>query len=165
MTSAILFLPVLALGYLAASFVQMTLHRLLGHGALGGPIHRVHVGSHHRIFSGDRIVAHAYAKDEASLTPLFAGPAAAVLAIFYWVLPAALFLAASLGFLGTYALQAWLHEQFHLHASPLRRHGWFRRLRRLHAVHHHDPRKTLGLTDFVWDRLFGTFADPEHRRS
>jgi len=36
-------------GHYLASLIQMSLHRVVGHRPLGGPIHRIHMLEHHGI--------------------------------------------------------------------------------------------------------------------
>ena len=55
-----------------------------------------------------------------------------------------------------------LHRRIHTHA-PLNRYGsWARR----HHFHHHfaDPKRNHGVTTDLWDRVFGTLAEPRRIR-
>ncbi len=55
----------------------------------------------------------------------------------------------------------YLHDAFHVQGFWLERLQWFGRLRRLHVQHHDDMRTNLGIFLWLWDRLLGTFHDPE----
>ena len=51
----------------------------------------------------------------------------------------------------------------HLHYTP--KHPWLQRMKRLHLLHHfRDETGNYGITNFFWDRLFGTFYDKQHKR-
>src|SRR6266852_1671445 len=85
---------VIAMSYYIASFVQAYLHRQLAHRPVGGLLFRTHTGSHHTIYSGDRLVAGAYGIDEKSLSAVYALPALLVALAAYMLLPLGLFITA-----------------------------------------------------------------------
>jgi sterol desaturase/sphingolipid hydroxylase (fatty acid hydroxylase superfamily) len=147
------------LGHVLTSLTQAALHRWLGHTRAGGSLHRIHAGSHHTIYTGTRMLSRRYDEDEVSITPFFLAPAVAVVAFFLWLLPLRSVIALAVGIGISYAAHVYLHAHYHLSTSWLRRYAWFRRLRRLHAIHHRDGTKNFGLISFFWDRTFGTFCD------
>lgn len=51
----------------------------------------------------------------------------------------------------------YVHEQFHVEASPLGRFRWFIRARAVHDLHHDEPRNFM-VVDHFWDRVFRTFV-------
>lgn len=147
------------LGHVLTSLTQTVLHRWLGHTRAGGTLYRTHVGSHHTIYTEARMIARRYDTDEVSVTPFFVVPALAVIAFFLWLLPLHLVLALSIGIGLSYAAHVYLHEHYHLSTSAMRRYAWFRRLRRLHAIHHRNGTKNFALIHFWLDRASGTFCD------
>ncbi len=147
------------LGHVLTSFAQTLLHRWLGHTRAGGALRRVHEGSHHTIYTEGRMLSRSYDDAEISITPFFAAPALAVIAFFLWLLPLRFVVALSSGIGVSYAAHVFLHAHYHLSTSALRRYAWFRRLRRLHAIHHRAGTKNFGLVHFWWDRASGTFDD------
>ena len=80
-------------------------------------------------------------------------------ALMFWFLP--LQTAAPLA--AGVALYAWcvisyLHSSFHVEGHWLERFAWFRRVRRLHDIHHWQP-CNYGILFFWMDRLFGTLRE------
>ena len=53
---------------------------------------------------------------------------------------------------------SYLHGRFHVEGHWLQRYAWFRRIRRLHDIHHWQP-CNYGILFFGLDRLFGTLRD------
>jgi len=51
------------------------------------------------------------------------------------------------------------HDTMHIRKHPLMKHQWYRRMRKLHYLHHVDMSKNYGIINFSFDRLFGTFID------
>lgn len=149
------------LGHLLACVTQCILHRWLGHTAAGGFVFRTHVGSHHTIYTETRMVSAHYSDEELSLTPFLIVPAAMWIILSLWLLPPHLAVATALGLGLSFALQAYLHLQFHKAQSWLCRYRWFLRLRKRHGVHHRHGDANFGLVDFTCDRLCGTFRDAE----
>jgi sterol desaturase/sphingolipid hydroxylase (fatty acid hydroxylase superfamily) len=45
--------------------------------------------------------------------------------------------------------------------SSLERFAWFRRKQQLHFVHHLHANRNFAVIDFFWDRLFGTYREPD----
>jgi sterol desaturase/sphingolipid hydroxylase (fatty acid hydroxylase superfamily) len=56
-------------------------------------------------------------------------------------------------------LHDYLHDSFHIKDHWLNRYAPFRKLVRLHQVHHEHMQKNFGIFTFVWDKLFGSFQD------
>jgi sterol desaturase/sphingolipid hydroxylase (fatty acid hydroxylase superfamily) len=151
------------LGHAVACVTQCTLHRWLGHSPAGGFFFRTHAGSHHTIYTETRMVSPDYSDREVRLTPFFILPALLLCGLFIWLLPVHLAAGAGLGLVVSFALQVYLHAQYHVESSRLRRYGWFLRLERLHGCHHREGDANYGLVDFLWDRIGGTYCDPEPR--
>jgi sterol desaturase/sphingolipid hydroxylase (fatty acid hydroxylase superfamily) len=80
-------------------------------------------------------------------------------ALMFWLLP----LWAAVPLASGVALYAWcvisyLHDSFHVQGHWLERFAWFRRIRRLHDIHHWQP-CNYGILFFWMDRLFGTLLE------
>ena len=63
----------------------------------------------------------------------------------------------TLGIVIGYAVYMWIHHaEHHWRANVL----WFKRRKRLHAIHHHGrSASNFGVITSFWDRVFGTHAD------
>jgi len=151
-------------GHYLASLIQMSLHRVVGHRPLGGPIHRIHMLEHHGIYSGDALVADTYSEKQKSSTQYYAAPAVALAAAAYATLPVDVFVVFVAAISASYTAHVYVHTQYHLSRSWLRRFGWFHTRRNLHFLHHRDASKNFGVIEFVWDRVFGTYAPAVRRR-
>src|SRR5437773_5529722 len=119
-------------GHYLASLIQMSLHRVVGHRPLGGPIHRIHMLEHHGIYSGDALVADTYSEEEKSSTQYYAAPAVALAAAAYATLPVDVFVVFVAAISASYTAHVYVHTQYHLSRSWLRRFGWFHTRRNLH---------------------------------
>jgi sterol desaturase/sphingolipid hydroxylase (fatty acid hydroxylase superfamily) len=135
------------LGAFAWSFVEYAMHRFNGHELKGRTeFSREHL-RHHR--------------EEGYFTPTPRKLVAAfvvlapMLALTTWVGAPGF----TLGFAVMYAFYEWLHRDVHVRAPW----GAYGRWARRHHLHHHhrNPRSNHGVTSPVWDRVFGTFEQPE----
>jgi len=143
----------------AASLIQLTAHRFLGHRTGGGHISRVHAYEHHGVYSKDRMISERYLDEARSVDYYYAIPALLVAVSAYAVLPLDLLVThlVTLGF-STFA-HFYLHVQYHLRNTWLNRYAWFQRKQRLHLLHHRNMSRNYAVIEFVWDRLLGTFQD------
>ena len=141
------------------SFLQSVLHRALGHWPGAGKLYRIHVYSHHGIYSADNLVMDKYSADEESVTHYYYLPVAVIEVIAFLALPLGMFITHVVAILSSYWAHLYVHEQFHLSKTWLARFAWFKRQRRLHLLHHRDTTANFGLLSFVWDRLMGTYRD------
>jgi sterol desaturase/sphingolipid hydroxylase (fatty acid hydroxylase superfamily) len=155
----ILYLITILITHHAASIIQASLHCFLGHRKKGGFIHTLHAYEHHGIYSKDFVVSDSYLDEAKSLDYLYAVPALLLAAGVYSVVSLDYFLVhiAALA-LSTFA-HLYLHVQYHLKDSPLKRYHWFQTKRRLHLLHHEDMTRNFAVVEFVWDRLMGTYQD------
>jgi len=140
-----------------ASFIQISLHYLLGHRALGGFFYRTHMFDHHGIYSGDQLLSETYSDKERDLTAYYVVPAALLVLAAYLLLPTGIFLVHILSIGLSYAAHVYLHVHYHLKNSWLNRFRWFEKKRRLHLVHHREPSKNFAVIEFFWDRIWGTY--------
>ncbi len=151
-----------ALGAFAlGSFSQASLHLLLGHRRIGGPLYTNHVTCHHALYSRGVMTTPRYLDEEKTNTPFYLVVVFGTVLLGYRLLRWELFLGCALGMTVAYFVQVYVHVQYHLVSSPLQRFHWFLRLQRLHAVHHQDMRKNHSILFPLWDRLFGTYAPAE----
>jgi hypothetical protein len=149
--------------HLLMSFSQTLMHYRLGHRRLGGPFFRNHINFHHVHYSKDHLASLTYIKnaDDGNNTPFFLIPVALMLLATYFVFPLGVFIiqiiAASLSF----SAHVYLDNQYHISGSPLLRFAWFRRKQQLHFIHHTHGDSNFALIDNFWDRLLGTYRNPD----
>lgn len=144
-------------GHMFACFTQSSLHRWLGHTPAGGKIYRIHTASHHSIYTERNMASESYSEYETSLTPFFLIPAFALCALSSLILPPILAAVFSFSLFASFLAQIYLHAQYHVSDSWLKRYKWFVRLLRLHTLHHRDETKNYGLVNFMPDRIYGTY--------
>ena len=150
--------------YYTAAFFQAFLHRLLGHHKVGGKLFTVHTGSHHTIYSGDRMLMDDYAPEEKSLSAIFVLPAILVTLLAYWALPVRLFIISVITLAISFAVHIYVHAQYHLTNTRLARFQWFRRKQQLHFVHHRDRGANFAVLEFLWDRVMRTYVPIDDRK-
>jgi sterol desaturase/sphingolipid hydroxylase (fatty acid hydroxylase superfamily) len=84
---------------------------------------------------------------------------AAAVALMLYLLPLDQGLPLALGVvLYSWGVISYLHNRFHVEGHWLERFAWFRRIRRLHDIHHWQP-GNYGILFFWMDRLFGTLRE------
>ncbi len=155
------FVLVASITFGIGTLIQAALHIVFGHQRLGGPLYRNHLMFHHAQYSRGVITTPRYLDEERTNTPFYLVPVFGIVFLGYRLLPPSLFLGCAVGALVAYAVQVYVHVQFHLVASPLQRFHGFLQLQRLHAVHHRDMTKNHSLVFPLWDKLFGTFEPAE----
>jgi hypothetical protein len=159
------FTALLAATYYVTTFCLWFSH-WLGH-TRWSPLRNCHLLGHHRIYpdsrrcrSGGFICSRGKHDSIRTMVPwlvLAAGGGFLVLPL-AWAVCGALQVAGWAGFF------AWLHVQFHLDRSVLRRFGWFGVAGFRHDLHH-DLDSNFMVGDHFWDRLTGTFREaPPIRR-
>jgi sterol desaturase/sphingolipid hydroxylase (fatty acid hydroxylase superfamily) len=62
------------------------------------------------------------------------------------------------------AASSWMHAQFHIGPTVLRRYRWFQKARQQHWLHH-DQDVNFMVADLFWDRVFGTYGPATERSS
>lgn len=149
--------PVVYAGHMLACFTQSSLHRWLGHTPTGGKIYRIHTASHHSIYTDRNMASESYSDYEISLTPFFLIPVFALCALSSLILPPVLAAVFTFSLFASFLVQIYLHAQYHVSDSWLKRYKWFVRLLRLHTLHHRDQTKNYGLVNFMPDRIYGTY--------
>jgi sterol desaturase/sphingolipid hydroxylase (fatty acid hydroxylase superfamily) len=56
-------------------------------------------------------------------------------------------------------INEFLHSAFHLSKSIWHYFPGFKKLQKLHFIHHHRVLSNLGIYSYAWDRIFGTYRD------
>lgn len=135
-------------------------HRFAEHyGALGDTIRYRHWVHHEVDYPVDRLRPGGIASyhNAGSWTWFVLG--AAGIALMFLLLPAVDAAALALGVvLYSLGVISYLHGRFHIRGHWLERFAWFRRIRRLHDIHHWQP-CNYGILFFEIDRLCGTLRD------
>ena len=148
-------------GYFATTLVLWLAH-WFSHRSWS-PLHGFHVLGHHRLYpDAERCLSERFAfaagwNDSIyAFLPWIALEVAAMWSLFRWEIAAILTAEAAL----LIQLFSYIHAQFHVRASPLRRSKRFRRARECHFVHH-QREANFAVLDHFWDYMFGTFVAPE----
>jgi hypothetical protein len=152
-----------AVTHLLMSFSQTLMHYRLGHRRLGGIFFRNHIHYHHVHYSKGHLVSLAYIKndDDGNNTPFFLIPVALMLLPTYFIFPLGVFLIQIITASASFSAHVYLDNQYHIAGSPLLRFAWFRRKQQLHFVHHTDGNSNFALIHNFWDRLLGTYRNPD----
>lgn len=147
--------------YLFGSFMGWVAHWVF-HRPWSGRLHRAHM-AHHLMYPRQNFLSDVYMDVGADSGTLFftaagiavtAPPFAALwaLGLPWWVFATVAVEGALIG-----AANGYVHDALHVRGHWLGRFRWFERLRILHIVHHANVRVNLGIYDFWWDRILGTY--------
>jgi sterol desaturase/sphingolipid hydroxylase (fatty acid hydroxylase superfamily) len=136
-------------GFLSCGLLEYLVHRWVLHGppSLARRGHAQH-----------------HAKPKALIsTPLFIfmTGALALWGLLGLVLPAGLAALVVFGLYAGYDYFALVHHQQHHRGRNVACFAYWRRLERLHHLHHHRQVVNFGISTTIWDRLFGTFQPDE----
>jgi hypothetical protein len=160
-----LFIAVLVASLVIASFFGHVVHWLL-HQRWTGIMHRAHMEHHLELYPPGHLTSDKYkaAKWYHRGPLLFTPPLIIILGAaggllwwagaphwVVWVLGACL--------VGFGLVNDYFHDSFHVRKHRLNRYKWYKRLRRIHFVHHHQMGKNFGIFWFGWDQIFGTISD------
>ncbi len=140
-----------------ASFIQASLHCLIGHREFGRSLYRNHLYHHHGIYSQEFLVSEKYIPEEKNLDIYYLIPSAGVLLLAYQLLAVDLFIVHLSSLALSVYLHIYLHTQYHMSDSWLMRFHWFRSKRQLHILHHKDLTKNFAVIEFFWDKILGTY--------
>ena len=102
-----------------------------------------------------------YRGDEGNNTPYFLIPVILVAGGMFLVLPFDLFLAMTAASAASFYAHVYLDKEYHVKRSSLVRFAWFRRKQQLHFVHHLHANSNFAVIDFFWDRVLGTYRNPD----
>ena len=150
--------------YYGASLAQTVCHRLFGHTRRISKLYEVHVAGHHAQYSGSRMLSDEWIPTEQHTIWYYAIPFGPIALAVLWLLPIEIFATHILALSFSIWWHIYLHRQYHVRRSWLRRFGWFQRKRRLHFIHHRLGVKNYAIVEYVWDRLLGTFASSRPTR-
>ena len=156
-----LILVTAAVTHLIMSFSQTLMHYKLGHYPMGGKFFRNHIRFHHTYYSRDHLVSQTYLGDEGNNTPFFFIPVFFVGACTYFLLPLDLFAVQVVACTASFYAHVYFDKEYHLERSPLQRFAWFRRKQELHFSHHRYAGCNYAVIDFFWDRMLGTYREPD----
>jgi len=152
-----------AVTHLLMSFSQTLMHYRLGHRPLGGIFFRNHIHFHHAHYHEDHLVSPVYIKNagDGNNTPFFMILVAIMVSATYFIFPLRVFITQIIAASASFAAHVYLDNQYHISASPLLRFAWFRRKQQLHFVHHTHGDSNFALIDNFWDKLLGTYRNPD----
>jgi sterol desaturase/sphingolipid hydroxylase (fatty acid hydroxylase superfamily) len=147
-----------ALGSLAGYWIHRALHQ-----PWSGPFHRGHMEHHLEIYPTTRLTSDRYeVKKWYNSGPVLFTPGAVLLLILgaglTWMLNVSLwhFITFGVGLVGFGLLNDWVHDAFHLRDHVLKNLSYFRKLRRLHFLHHFNMERNYGIVSLHWDAVFKT---------
>lgn len=147
--------------HLMVSFGQTLIHFKVAHHPIGGKICRNHLDFHHTHYSDDHLVSGTYLGDEGNTTPYFFIPIVLIGACIYFFLPLSLFAVMAVVCAASFYAHVFFDKEYHSDKSRLQRFAWFRRKRELHFVHHRHADSNFAVIHFFWDRILGTYREPE----
>jgi hypothetical protein len=147
--------------HLVMSLGQTLIHYKIAHHPIGGRIFRGHINFHHTHYSDDHLVSQTYLGDEGNTTPYFFIPILLAGACGYFLLPVDLFVVAVVACASSFYAHVYFDKEYHSEGSRLRRFAWFRRRQQLHFVHHRHADSNFAVIHFFWDRILGTYRQPD----
>lgn len=153
------YLVTLFLTHHIASLVQASLHCYLGHREVGGSLYNNHLYYHHGIYSEDAMVSETYMDEEESLTSYYFIPVMIIALLGYVFLPFDVFLVHISSLALSFYAHVYLHVQYHLRDTWLKRFKWFERKQTLHLLHHKNMLTNYAVVEFFWDKVLGTYQD------
>ena len=107
------------------------------------------------------MVSSNYRRNEGNITPYFLIPAIIVAGGMFLVLPFNLFIVVIAASAVCFGAHVFLDKQYHSEGTRLVRFAWFRRKQQLDFVHHLHANSNFAVIDFFWDRVLGTYRNPD----
>jgi sterol desaturase/sphingolipid hydroxylase (fatty acid hydroxylase superfamily) len=147
--------------HLVMSSSQTLFHYGLGHHRIGGTFYRNHIRFHHAHYAKGHLMSSNYRGNEGNNTRYFLIPTILVAGGMFLVLPFNLFVVVTVASTASFGAHVYLDKQYHTEKSSLTRFAWFRRKQQLHFVHHLHANSNFAVIDFFWDRLLGTYRNPD----
>jgi sterol desaturase/sphingolipid hydroxylase (fatty acid hydroxylase superfamily) len=133
-------LPLILLGLLLFTFIEYWTHRTLLHRVMWHGAHQRHHTHPH----------------EFTIFPWWYLPA--IFAGFWFILPSAVYIGFMLGAMWFFI---WHHM---IHHWSLQNRPWLQAYERWHNLHHRDLPVNYGITQPLWDIVFGTYLSPKGQR-
>ena len=112
-------------------------------------------------YANGHLVSSIHRRNDGNNTPYFLIPTILVAGSMFLALPFDLFLVVTAASAASFCLHVYLDRQYHAEGSILARFAWFRRKQQLHFAHHRHANTNLAVIDFFWDRLLGTYQNPD----
>jgi sterol desaturase/sphingolipid hydroxylase (fatty acid hydroxylase superfamily) len=137
------------------------MHYWLGHRRIGGIFFRNHIKFHHTYYAKGHLASATYRDAEGNNTPFFLIPAVLAGTAVFFILPFDVFIVMALTSAASFYAHVFLDKEYHVAPSRLERFAWFRRKQQLHFVHHLHANCNFAVIDFFWDRLLGTYREPD----
>ena len=147
--------------HLVVSSSQTLFHYGLGHHRIGGIFYRNHIRFHHTHYAKGHLVSSTRRRNAGNNTPYFLIPTILVAGAVFLLLPFNLFVVVAVASAASFGAHVYLDKQYHAEESILARFAWFRRKQQLHFVHHLHASSNFAVIDFFWDRLLGTYRNPD----
>ncbi len=147
--------------HLVVSSSQTLLHYSLGHHRFGGTFFQNHIRFHHTYYARGHLVSSTYRGEEGNNTPYFLIPTILVAGGMFLVLPLDLFLVVAAVSAASFYAHVYFDKEYHVEGSRLARFAWFRRKQQLHFVHHLHADCNFAVIHFFWDRVLGTYRNPD----
>ena len=158
-------LPLIALTAICTHLVlsggQTLFHYGFGHHRVGGIFYRNHMRFHHTYYAKGHLVSSIHRRNRGNNTPYFLIPSIVVAGAMYLVLPFNLFVVMAAACVVSFGVHVFLDKQYHAERPRLARFAWFRRKQQLHFVHHLHENSNFAVIDFFWDRILGTYRNPD----
>ena len=147
--------------HLVVSSGQTLFHYGFGHHRVGGIFYRNHIRFHHTHYAKGHLVSSIHRHNEGNNTPYFLIPAVIVAGGMFLVLPFNLFVTVAVASTASFGAHVLLDKQYHAERTRLARFAWFRRKQQLHFVHHVHANCNFAVIDFFWDKVLGTYRNPD----
>lgn len=156
-----LYLIVAIVTHLIVSFAQTLMHYKLGHHPLGARFFRDHINFHHTYYSKGHLVSRTYLDEEGNNTPFFFIPVVLLGTCTYFILPFDLSMVQVIACGLSFYAHVFFDKEYHKAESRLQRFAWFRRKQELHFIHHRHADSNFAVIDLFWDKLLGTYREPD----
>ena len=152
------YLLMLILGPVLVELVGYFWHRIVEHrGLLGHFFSERHIVHHEHDYPIDHLRRRSKYKSSQSWTWHFIGVISAIVMIIVLPLDLAVVLISSCS-LYIFLIISNLHKAYHIENHWLSRFAWFRKMLKLHDIHHYQN-TNYGICFFVMDRIFGTYSE------
>lgn len=157
-----LLLVTLFISLFISTFFGHAIHWSL-HQRWSGVFNRAHLEHHLSLYPPGKLVSDRYRQAMwfHRGTLLFTPPLIVILGAacgLLWLVSAPLWLACVLSpvLVGYGLANDYVHDSTHIRKHWLNRFSWYKRVRKLHFIHHRDMTVNYGVITFIWDRVFGT---------
>ncbi len=158
MVTLLIVVIAVTLGSLAGYWIHRALHE-----PWTGPFYRGHREHHEELYPTTRLTSERYEVSKwYNSGPVLFTPGAILLlivgALVTWILGISMrhFVAFGVSLVGFGLLNDYIHDSFHLRKHFLQKFSYYRKLRRLHFLHHFNVEKNYGIVSLHWDAVFKT---------